>query len=89
LRDNSTRCLVACADLEIHLSQRCCRIGRKTMREGELLSVDGHSGICADNPKVVAEHPHRKLARIQNWRTPGIPDSASKPVPRAGQAGTS
>ena len=82
-------CLVACADLQIDLNRRTCCIGRKTMHEGEFLSLDGNSGgIYAGELKVVTERPDRELARIESWRTSGLLDNAAGPVVRAGQAGS-
>jgi len=82
-------CLVACADLEIDLSRRCCCIGRKTMREGEFLSLDGNNGgIYAGKLNVVTERPDRELARIEGWRVSGVLDSTAKPLLHGGQAGS-
>jgi len=64
-------CLVACPDLHIDLLQRACRIGEKTMREGEFLSLDGNDGgVYAGQLEVVTERPERDLERIANWRAP-------------------
>lgn len=66
-------CLVACRNLEIDLSKRCCRIGGKTMYEGEFLSLDGNNGgIYAGKLEVVLERPERELARIRNWHRSAV-----------------
>lgn len=83
-------CLIACTDLNIDLGQRCCRIGPKTMREGEFLSLDGNNGaIYAGNLQVISERPTRELARIQDWRISDTSDIRSKSVLCAGQADAS
>ena len=62
-------CLVACADLEIDLLRRACRIGDRAMQEGEWLSLDGNDGgVYAGQLEVVTERPERELARIEGWR---------------------
>ena len=62
-------CLVACPDLEIDLKRRACRIGRRTMPEGDWLSLDGNDGgVYAGRLEVIIERPERALARIENWR---------------------
>ena len=66
-------CLVACPDLEIDLNRRSCCIGRKTMQEGESLSLDGNTGdIYAGTIEFVTERPDRELARVANWRASTI-----------------
>jgi pyruvate,orthophosphate dikinase len=68
-------CLVACPDLEIDLAQRSCRIGGKTMQEGEFLSLDGNQGgIYAGKLEVVTERPERELAKIEDWRFSAVAD---------------
>ena len=63
-------CLVACADLEIELERRSCRIGKQNLREGEFLSLDGNDGsIYAGKLDVIAERPDIELAKIGGWRT--------------------
>ncbi|HTR39741.1 MAG TPA: PEP/pyruvate-binding domain-containing protein [Bryobacteraceae bacterium] len=62
-------CLVACADLEIDLPRRACRIGDRAMQEGEWLSLDGNDGgVYAGHLEVVTERPERELAHIEGWR---------------------
>jgi len=68
-------CLAACSDLEIDLSRRCCRIGGKTLREGEFLSLDGNNGdVYAGKLEVVTERPERELARIARWHASTVRD---------------
>ncbi|HMD49161.1 MAG TPA: PEP/pyruvate-binding domain-containing protein, partial [Bryobacteraceae bacterium] len=62
-------CLVACPGLEIDLSARSCRIGERTMREGDFISLDGNDGgIYEGQIEVIAERPERELAWITSWR---------------------
>ena len=79
-------CLVGCPNLEIDLRQRFCRIGGKTMREGEFLSLDGnHGGVYAGKLEVVTERPERELARIEGWQASTVLDCTLMPVLQAGQ----
>jgi pyruvate,orthophosphate dikinase len=62
-------CLVACPDLQIDLKERSCRIGGKTMFEGEVLSLDGNDGgIYRGHVQIVTERPERELSTIARWR---------------------
>ena len=62
-------CLVACPDLEIDLKRRACRIGGRTLPEGEWLSLDGNQGgVYAGRLEVITERPERELALIESWR---------------------
>jgi len=66
-------CLVACNDLSIDLNQRSCRIGWKTMHEGEFVSLDGNDGgIYAGQLEVVTERPERELSRIKSWQLSAV-----------------
>jgi len=66
-------CLVACNDLQIDLSQRCCRIGADTLREGEFLSLDGNDGgIYAGQLEVVTERPAGELEKIRSWELAAV-----------------
>ena len=61
-------CLVACPDLGIDLARRCCRIGKKTVQEGEFLSLDGNDGnVYLGKLEIIAEHPEAELAKIATW----------------------
>jgi pyruvate,orthophosphate dikinase len=62
-------CLVGCPDLEIDLGRRSCRFGKKTMNEGDFLSIDGNDGgIYLGKLEVVSERPERELTRIAAWQ---------------------
>ena len=61
-------CLVACPDLQIDLNRRSCRIGPKTMYEGDFLSIDGNDGgVYAGQIEVMTERPERELAALASW----------------------
>ena len=63
-------CLVGCPDLNIDLGRRSCRIGSKTLTEGDFLSIDGNDGgIYAGKLEVLSERPDRELAKIEEWQS--------------------
>lgn len=73
-------CLVACGGLKIDASARSCRIGEATVREGDVLSVDGASGlIYAGRFAIRRAKPTEMLAEIKSWAE-GI---ASRPDDKA------
>jgi pyruvate, orthophosphate dikinase len=68
-------CLVDCPNLEIDLAERSCRIGGKTMHEGEFLSLDGNGGgVYAGKVEVVTERPKQELSRIASWHALAAPN---------------
>jgi len=63
-------CLVACPGLGIDLDRRLCRIGERTLHEGEFLSLDANDGsIYAGRLETITERPERELAAIRAWQT--------------------
>jgi len=71
-------CVVGCADLEIDLALRRCRIGGKALDEGDPVSLDGNTGaIYAGALAVLTERPERELAAVAAWR------AAASPAPPA------
>lgn len=65
-------CLVGCADLQIDLASRSCRIGGRRFVEGELLCLDANEGrVLAGKPQLVVEKPLAYLAEVERWRTAG------------------
>lgn len=71
-------CLVACPGLEIDLARRSCRIGGKTIHEGEFLCLDGNAGaVYAGRLAMITERPERELFRIARWKsaTPVLPQT--------------
>lgn len=62
-------CLVGCQDLKIDFDRRVCRIGRQSMTEGDLLSLDANEGaIYAGRLETVTERPEREIAAIRSWK---------------------
>jgi len=62
-------CLLGCSELEIDDSRRSCRIGGRTVEEGEVISLDGNGGGIYLGPiEVITERPERELAAIAAWR---------------------
>ncbi|HTA44518.1 MAG TPA: PEP/pyruvate-binding domain-containing protein [Bryobacteraceae bacterium] len=61
-------CLVGCASLEVDAAGRCCRIGERTLHEGDVLSLDGNEGcVYSGTLEAVTERPERELAAIAGW----------------------
>jgi pyruvate,orthophosphate dikinase len=67
-------CLAGCRDLHVDLERRCCSIGGRTFREGEVISLDGDGGrIFAGSIAVVEERPEAALRAVESWRTHAVP----------------
>lgn len=61
-------CLVGCAALEVDPQRRRCRFGKKTLNEGDSLSLDGNDGaIYSGSLEIVIERPERELKAIAGW----------------------
>ena len=62
-------CLVGCEALSIDPQGEGCTIAGVAFREGDILSLDGHSGeVIAGAVEVERELPVEGLARLQEWR---------------------
>ncbi len=62
-------CLVGCRELAIDLAKRSCSIGGKSLREGQVLSLDGNAGgVYSGAVDIVREKPERELAAVASWR---------------------
>lgn len=62
-------CLVGCQALAIDFERRVCRIGRHSVKEGDLLSLDANEGaIYAGRFETVIERPEREIAAIRSWQ---------------------
>lgn len=62
-------CLVGCRELAIDLAKRSCSIGGKSLREGQVISLDGNAGgIYSGAVDIVREKPERELAAVASWR---------------------
>lgn len=62
-------CLVGCSELQIDEAARTIRIGEVTLREGDLITLDGNDGLVyAGAAKVEPHYPEDLLARLQALR---------------------
>jgi pyruvate,orthophosphate dikinase len=62
-------CLVGCAELRIDDIGRTIEIGGTTLREGDLLSLDGNEGsIYAGAVQTGIEYPGQLLDRLESLR---------------------
>jgi pyruvate, orthophosphate dikinase len=62
-------CLVGCGALVVDPDGRHCTIAGETFAEGQILSLDGHSGaVLAGEVKVEFERPVAALATLAAWR---------------------
>ena len=60
-------CLVGCADLQIDEVARTITLGGSTLREGDLLTLDGNEGrIYAGAAQTEIEYPAELLARLES-----------------------
>lgn len=61
-------CLVACGTLKIDPSGRSCRIGETTVREGDILSIDGERGLIYSGKLAVHRaKPTELLREVKSW----------------------
>lgn len=83
-------CLVGCDHLQIDVAARTIRLGETSLREGDLLTLDGGSGaIYAGRARVVETVPHELLDRLATLRANanprldqgGEPASGTAPLP--------
>ena len=62
-------CLVGCRDLTIDFDRRACRIGARSLAEGDVLSLDANEGaIYSGRLETVIERPEREIAAIRSWQ---------------------
>lgn len=65
-------CLVGCADLHIDEVARTIKFGDTTLREGDVLTLDGNDGaIYAGAARIEIEYPVELLARLESLKRPG------------------
>jgi pyruvate, orthophosphate dikinase len=65
-------CLVGCAELQIDDASRTIKIGNTTLREGDMLSLDGNEGgVYAGAVQTEIEYPAQLLARLDLLRETG------------------
>ncbi|HEY7108253.1 MAG TPA: hypothetical protein VH415_02375, partial [Nitrososphaeraceae archaeon] len=54
----------------IDFKQRLCIINKKTVHEGDYITVDGNSGsVFEGKADVVVEAPTEMIDEIQRWKT--------------------
>jgi len=70
-------CVVACAALHVDTSSHTCTIGSKVFREGDVITIDGGSGLIFEG-RVDArvERPDDALEAIESWRRQHISGGA-------------
>lgn len=62
-------CLVSCQALVVDANGGHCTIAGETFREGDVVSLDGHSGeVIAGEVEVDVERPVEGLAKLAEWR---------------------
>jgi pyruvate,orthophosphate dikinase len=62
-------CLVGCADLQIDEASRTVTIGRTTLHEGDVLTLDGNDGaLYAGSAQTGIEYPMELLTRLASLR---------------------
>jgi len=65
-------CLVGCAQLRIHDTARTIEVGDTTLREGDLISLDGNGGsIYAGAAQTEIDYPGPLLERLESLRRCG------------------
>jgi pyruvate,orthophosphate dikinase len=65
-------CLVGCANLEVDLPRRRCKIGGQTVNEGDYVSLDGNEGcVYSGRLNVVTERPEREIKALKQWERNG------------------
>jgi pyruvate,orthophosphate dikinase len=70
-------CVVSCAALRVDASSHTCTIGPRLFREGDVITIDGGSGLIYEG-RVGArvERPHEALEAIESWRRQHISGGA-------------
>ena len=62
-------CLVGCAELRVDEGGRSGSLGRRHLREGDELTLDGETGFVYDGRvPVVTERPIQEAALVERWR---------------------
>ena len=63
-------CVVGCQELLIDDGHQACRLGDRWFREGDFVSLDGHSGcVYPEKLPVVVEKPDEYLRQVESWST--------------------
>ncbi len=62
-------CIVNCTSLQIDQSHGKCRVGEKELSEGDIITLDGNSGMIYEGEvKARSEKPLNLLAYVDNWK---------------------
>jgi pyruvate,orthophosphate dikinase len=62
-------CIVGCRQLTVPVGSRGCRLGNRWFKEGDCLSLDGHSGTVYEGKlEVVVEKPIPYLREVERWK---------------------
>jgi pyruvate,orthophosphate dikinase len=62
-------CIVNCTSLQIDLVHRKCRMGGKELSEGDVITLDGNSGMIYEGEvKAKSERPLDLLAYVSRWK---------------------
>ena len=62
-------CLIGCAELRIDEAARTVNFGKTTLKEGDLLTLDGNEGaVYAGEVQVKVEYPVDLLKRLESLR---------------------
>ncbi|MFN3885919.1 MAG: PEP/pyruvate-binding domain-containing protein [Aquabacterium sp.] len=65
-------CVVGCGDLRIDLATRSVTLGAQRLAEGDVLTLDGHTGrVYVGAARTEVEVPHALLERLQALRSQG------------------
>ncbi len=61
--------IVGCERLLIRENQKDCRLGDRRFHEGDVISLDGQTGmIYAGRVEFVEERPTEQLSEVERWR---------------------
>ncbi len=61
-------CVVNCSTLEINASRHRCYLGGQELREGEIITIDGNSGmVYIGAVEVIDERPEDLVALVRSW----------------------
>jgi pyruvate,orthophosphate dikinase len=62
-------CIVGCQKLSISYDGRGCRLGDRWFKEGDPVSLDGHSGaVYSGKLAAVVERPSEYLLEVERWK---------------------
>lgn len=71
-------CLVGCRELTVDMDLRMCRVGDRTLRETDSISLDANTGaIYAGSVEAITERPEKELKAIRSWQVAAQATGAS------------